>query len=110
MKTLIGKAIVYYKDIVKPKKIYRKPNETERNALNDLVSLLSSLDEKLTSSEIQTEVFTIGKKYYPKEKLRDWFKAIYEIVFGDQQGPRMGSFIKFYGTKETKELIESKIK
>ena len=110
LKTLIGKAIVYYKDIVKPKKIYRKPNETERNALNDLVSLLSSLDEKLTPSEIQTEVFTIGKKYYPKEKLRDWFKAIYEIVFGDQQGPRMGSFIKFYGTKETKELIESKIK
>ena len=110
LKTLIGKAIVYYKDIVKPKKIYRKPNDTEKNALNDLVSLLSSLDEKLTSSEIQTEVFTIGKKYYPKEKLRDWFKAIYEIVFGDQQGPRMGSFIKFYGTKETKELIESKIK
>ena len=95
---------------MKPKKIYRKPNETERNALNDLVSLLSSLDEKLTPSEIQTEVFTIGKKYYPKEKLRDWFKAIYEIIFGDQDGPRMGFFISFFDIKESIELINKYIK
>jgi len=60
-------------------------------------------------SEIQTEVFTVGKKYYPKEKLRDWFKAIYEIVFGDEQGPRMGSFICFFGREETIQLLEKSL-
>ena len=44
------------------------------------------------------------------ENLRDWFKLIYEVVFGDENGPRMGFFISFFGVNETKELIKEKIK
>ena len=44
-----------------------------------------------------------------KENLRDWFKLIYEVVFGDENGPRMGFFISFFGVQETKELIKSKL-
>ena len=41
--------------------------------------------------------------------MRDWFKLIYEVVFGEENGPRMGFFISFFGVKETKQLIEEKI-
>ena len=44
------------------------------------------------------------------ENLRDWFKLIYEVVFGDENGPRMGFFISFFGVNETKKLITEKIK
>ena len=52
----------------------------------------------------------IGKENGYTENLRDWFKLIYEVVFGDENGPRMGFFISFFGVKETKDLILNKIK
>ena len=43
-----------------------------------------------------------------KKNLRDWFKLIYQALFGDDDGPRMGFFISFFGIKETVELIKNK--
>ena len=106
---LIYYAIQYFNDIVKPLKQYRLANENEKKALLDLIEVLKKMPDGKDPSEIQTEVFTVGKKYYPKEKLRDWFKAIYEIVFGDEQGPRMGSFICFFGREETIQLLEKSL-
>ena len=59
--------------------------------------------------DIQTQIYTVGKENGYKENLRDWFKLIYEVVFGDENGPRMGFFISFFGVKETKQLIKDKI-
>ena len=67
------------------------------------------MPDGLSPEEMQTIVFTVGKKYYAKEELRNWFKAIYEIVFGDEQGPRMGSFICFFGRQETIDLINKSL-
>src|SRR6056300_2019585 len=106
---LIYYAIQYLNDIVKPLKQYRSANENEKKALLDLIEVLKKMPDGKDPSEIQTEVFTVGKKYYPKEKLRDWFKAIYEIVFGDEQGPRMGSFICYFGREETIQLLEKSL-
>ena len=58
---------------------------------------------------IQTIVYTVGKENGYKTNLRDWFKLIYEVIFGDKDGPRMGFFISFFGVKETIELLKSKI-
>ena len=60
--------------------------------------------------EIQTNIYTVGKENGYKENLRDWFKLIYEVVFGDENGPRMGYFISFFGTEETRKLIIEKLK
>ena len=60
--------------------------------------------------DIQTTIYTVGKENGYKENLRDWFKLIYEVVFGEENGPRFGFFNSFFGVKETKELIKSKIK
>ena len=107
---LVGYALKYFKDIVKPNKKYRKPNEKEKKALQDLVKRLKSCKEQMDPEAIQTIVYSVGKDNGYKENLREWFKAIYEIIFGDHDGPRMGFFISFFGIKESIELINKYIK
>ena len=97
-------AIEYFRDFVKPSKKYRLPSETEKRALSDLANALSKLPPESTAEEIQTQIYQIGK-LHRYENLRDWFKALYEILLGQTTGPRMGSFIALYGLEETKSLI-----
>ena len=107
---LVGYALKYFEDIVKPNKRYRKPNDKEKKALQDLVKRLKDCKEQMDPEAIQTIVYSVGKDNGYKENLREWFKAIYEIIFGDQDGPRMGFFISFFGIKESIELINKYIK
>ena len=105
LEKLIKNAISYFNDHVKIHKKYRSANELEKKALLELTQEIQKMPEGLSPEEMQTIVFTVGKNYYAKEELRNWFKAIYEVVFGDEQGPRMGSFICFFGKQETIDLI-----
>ena len=107
---LIKYAIKYFNDVIKSKKVYKKPNEKEKVALNALVQALDNCNDKMKPEDIQTNIYTVGKENGYKENLREWFKLIYEVVFGDENGPRMGFFISFFGVKETKELIENKLR
>jgi len=108
--SLVKYALKYFVDIVKPKKKYRKPNEKEKKALKDLVNRLKDCNDLMDPEAIQTIVYSVGKDNGYKENLREWFKVIYEIIFGDQDGPRMGFFISFFGIKESMELINKHIK
>ena len=72
--------------------------------------MLEKCNDEMQPEEIQTEIYTVGKENGYKENLRDWFILIYEVVFGDENGPRLGFFISFFGVKETTKLIEYKIK
>ena len=107
---LIGYAIKYFNDVIKLKKKYKKPNKEEKNALRALIKTLENCNNEMTPEEIQTLVYSTGKENGYQENLRDWFKLVYEVVFGDENGPRMGFFISFFGVNETKQLIEEKIK
>jgi len=107
---LINYAIKYFKDVIKQKKKYKKPNNSEKNALRALMNTLETCNDKMTPEDIQTKIYSVGKENGYKENLRDWFKLIYEVVFGDENGPRMGNFISFFGVNETKQLIKDKIK
>ena len=106
---LIGYAIKYFDEVIKKTKKYIKPNSEERKALNQLVKKLENCNNKMTPEEIQTEIYTVGKENGYKDKLRDWFKLIYQVTFGDENGPRMGFFISFFGLSETIELIKNKL-
>ncbi len=108
--SLVKYALKYFEDIVKPKKKYRKPNEKEKKALKDLVKRLKDCKDSTDPESIQTIVYSVGKDNGYKDNLREWFKAIYEIIFGEQDGPRMGFFISFFGVKESIELINKYIK
>jgi len=107
--SLVEYSLKYFKDIVKPNKKYRKPNEKEKKALKDLIKRLNECNDEIGPEEIQTIVYSVGKDNGYEENLREWFKAIYEIIFGDQDGPRMGFFISFFGIKETIDLINKYI-
>ena len=107
---LIGYAIKYFNDVIKIQKKYKKANTTEKTALEALVKTLDDCNDKMLPEDIQTLIYSTGKENGYSENLRDWFKLIYEVVFGDENGPRMGFFISFFGVNETKELIKEKIK
>ncbi|WP_238365963.1 lysine--tRNA ligase [Mesobacterium pallidum] len=122
-----GYAVRYYNDFVKPEKVYRAPTEQERAALTDLRAALADAGKALeliaqknaldgkdepapavdyTDEDfLQSIVFAVGK-VHGFEPLRDWFKAIYEVLLGASQGPRFGSFIALYGRDETIALLD----
>ena len=102
---LVTRAIAYFRDFVKPGKSYRAPTNTERAAMEALSNRLGGMEETATAEELQTVVFEIGKTH-EFENLRDWFKALYEVLLGQSQGPRFGSFIELYGVDATKTLID----
>ncbi len=102
---LVGYAIRYYDDFVKPTKKYRVPTDVERAALTELAEKLRAFGDEHDGEKVQFEVFEVGKRH-KFEPLRDWFKAIYEVLFGQSQGPRFGSFAVLFGCAETAALID----
>ncbi len=101
---LVEYAINYYEDFVKPTKRFRPPEEKERAALADLEKKLAELPADASAQDIQNVVYEVGKAH-AFENLRDWFRALYEVLLGQPQGPRFGSFAALYGLRETRRLI-----
>ena len=100
-----GFAVKYYEDFVAPAKTYRAPTETERAALVELRDALADYDGPVEDEALQTLVYAIGRDRF--DPLRDWFRALYEVLLGASQGPRFGGFIALYGVEETVALIDS---
>ena len=107
---LTNYAINYFKDNVEPKKNFKKPSVDEKKALEKLIKKLEEIETSLSPEEIQTLVYTVGKENGYQKNLRNWFKLIYQVVFGEENGPRMGFFISFFGLNETIQLISDRIK
>ena len=107
---LTGYAINYFVDEVEPKKKFKKPNKNEKKALENLIAVLKKVSQNTPAEEIQTKIYTSGKENGYSDNLRDWFKLIYEVCFGEENGPRMGFFISFFGVKETIDLMEKKLR
>jgi len=107
---LAGYAINYYEDFVAPTKRFRAPNEQERAAMQDLLARFRTLPKDSQDAEaIQGEVYEAGKAA-GFEPLRAWFQALYEVLLGQSQGPRFGSFAAIFGLERTIGLIESALK
>jgi lysyl-tRNA synthetase class 1 len=105
---LVGYALAYYRDFVKPAKRYRAPTDQERAALADLEKTLAAIALGTNAEDIQNQVYEVGKRHgfaTSPGGLRDWFKAQYEVLLGQSQGPRMGTFIALYGLDQTRALI-----
>ena len=103
--TLANLAVNYYRDFVRPSKTYRQPSDLERQALEQLASKFSELPNDSLSEDIQTVIYSVGKEYQ-FENLRDWFQALYQVLLGQDQGPRFGSFVALYGLDESIKLIK----
>ncbi len=103
---LAGYAMAYYRDFIEPTKSYRSPSEQERGALSDLSARLKAYDGDVVAADLQTLVFSVGKENGFADNIRSWFTALYEVLFGQSQGPRFGGFIALYGVEETVAMIE----
>jgi lysyl-tRNA synthetase class 1 len=106
---LVGYAIAYYRDFVKPNQKYRKATADEAAAFADLKAGLETLGAEASGEDIQTLVYEIGKRPCFAD-LKSWFKTCYEVLLGNDQGPRMGSFIKLFGVTETIALLDKATK
>ena len=102
---LVGYAIAYYSDFVQPTKKFRPPTSEERTALLALDQALANAPPGATAEDLQNIVYETGKTHGFADKLRAWFQTIYEVLLGQSQGPRFGSFIELYGVNETRNLI-----
>jgi lysyl-tRNA synthetase class 1 len=102
---LVEYALAYYRDFVRPAKQYKAPDDTDRAALTDLLAELRKLPPGSPAEAIQDVLYEVGKRH-PFPELRAWFGCLYQVLLGQQEGPRFGQFIALYGLPETATLIE----
>jgi lysyl-tRNA synthetase class 1 len=100
-----GFAVRYYNDFVKPEKVFRAPSDKEREALETLRDALAAYDGPVDGDALQQVVFDVGRDRF--DPMRDWFRALYEVLLGASQGPRFGGFIALYGVENTVALIDA---
>jgi lysyl-tRNA synthetase class 1 len=114
---LVGYAINYYRDFVAPAKQFRAPTEGERAALSDLRDALSQLPEDASAGDIQNVVYEIGRREPFLDHAKtgkdgrpgvalDWFNMLYQVLLGQEKGPRFGSFVAVYGLANAVAMID----
>jgi lysyl-tRNA synthetase class 1 len=103
---LVDHAIAYFIDFVRPEKQFRPATDIERAALGDLATTLEALPAEASAEAIQTAIYEVGKRHAFGE-LRDWFTCLYQVLLGQQDGPRFGHFVAVYGIAETVGLIRT---
>jgi lysyl-tRNA synthetase class 1 len=114
---MVGYAINYYRDFVAPTKTFREPTDVERVALQDLRDALAQLPAQASAEEIQNAVYEIGRRepFLDHKKLAkdgrpgvslDWFNMLYQVLLGQEKGPRFGSFVAVYGLPNAISMID----
>ena len=114
---MVGYAINYYRDFVAPTKRFREPNADDRKALTDLRDALSNLAAESTAENIQDVVYEIGRRdpfLDHKKAAKDgkpgvsleWFNMLYQVLLGQEKGPRFGTFVAAYGLQNTVDMID----
>jgi lysyl-tRNA synthetase class 1 len=118
---MVGYAINYFHDFVLPTKKFREPTATERTALEDLRNALAQLPQDATPEDIQNVVYEIGRRdpfldHVKKGKdgrpgvSLDWFNMLYQVLLGQEKGPRFGSFVAVYGVGNAVAMIDAALK
>ena len=104
-----GFALRYFQDKIAPNRVFRLPSDTERAAILDLRGRLEAFagpeDGQAEDEALQTIVYAVGKDH-GFDPLRDWFRALYEVLLGASEGPRFGGFVALYGVSESIALID----
>ena len=113
----VGYAIHYFRDFVLPEKKFREPSVDDRKALQDLRDALSNLPPDASAEQIQDVLYEVGRRppfLDEKKKAKDgkpgvsldWFNMLYQVLLGQEKGPRFGSFVAVYGLKNTVDMID----
>jgi lysyl-tRNA synthetase class 1 len=116
---LVGYAVAYFCDFVRPAKTYRAADDVERAVLTTLSKALGDLPEGASAEAIQTVLYDVARAVprYQDMKAKgataerpgvsnDFFNMLYEVLLGEKRGPRFGSFVALFGVNETRALID----
>ncbi len=115
---LVGYAVRYYNDFVLPQKVFRHADEIERQALAEVDRKLAALPADADAEAIQSAILDVARaipRYQDHERQGPnggpgvsvaWFSTLYQILLGQERGPRFGSFVAIYGIPETRALIK----
>ena len=120
---LAGYAVNYYRDFIKPKKVFRPADDVERGALEALSAALAKVPKDASAEDLQAIIYDVGRAVPRYQDLKakgatperpgvsiEWFNAIYQVLLGEEKGPRFGSFVALYGIEETCALIAKALK
>jgi lysyl-tRNA synthetase class 1 len=115
---LVGYAVAYFRDFVRPAKTYRLADDVEHDALGKLDAMLAGLPSGASAEDIQTALYDVARPIPRYQDLKakgatperpgvsnDWFNMLYQVLLGENRGPRFGSFVALYGVAETRALI-----
>jgi lysyl-tRNA synthetase class 1 len=117
---LVGYAVAYFRDFVRPSKTYHVADDVEAGALRQLDAMLAGLPGGASAEDIQTALYDVARPIPRYQDLKakgatperpgvsnDWFNMLYRVLLGENRGPRFGSFVALYGVAETRALIAS---
>lgn len=114
---LVQFAIKYFDIFVKPNKKFRTPDDSERTTLAQIDTKLASLPEAADGNTLQNALLDVARlteRYQDHSKKSPeggpgvsnvFFQMLYEVLLGQERGPRLGSFIALYGINEMRALI-----
>ena len=115
---LVGYAVAYFRDFVRPAKQYRPADEVERDVLSRISQTLGELPRDASAEAIQTALYDVARAVPRYQDFaakgatperpgvsNDFFNMLYEVLLGEKRGPRFGSFVALYGLAETQRLI-----
>lgn len=111
LKKMVHCSISYYNDFIRKNKKYREATEAEKLAFAELVETLKNAtdEQKNDGALLQNLVFQVGKNHGYEKNMRDWFLALYQVLLGSDQGPRMGSFIALFGIENFVKLVGERV-
>nr|WP_040676829.1 lysine--tRNA ligase [Nitratireductor pacificus] len=116
---LTGYALRYFEDFVKPAKAFRAPDAVEREALAALSQTFGALPEDADAEAIQNAILDVARgieRYQDHERKSptggpgvsgSFFQMLYQVLLGQERGPRFGSFAALYGVRETRAMIDA---
>ena len=115
---LVGYAVAYFRDFVRPAKSYRAADDVERGVLQQIDAMLGALPGDASAEAIQTGLYDVARAVPRYQDFNakgatperpgvsnDFFNMLYEVLLGEKRGPRFGSFVALYGVTETRKLI-----
>ena len=81
----------------------------EKRVIEALIMEISNNKDEISAEDYQNLIYKYGKEIYP-DNLREWFVALYQILFGSNNGPRLGSLFHLYKKNKVLQILQEAIK
>ena len=101
-------AIAYYQDFVRADEALPRARPSGAGGAGGPAGTAAdALPAEPDAEAIQDEVYEVGKRHAVRRACATGSRCLYEVLLGQQEGPRFGAFVALYGIPETSALIEA---